>query len=130
MVKSYLLGLPLFNVGFLILGVADLWIYRIQNVNNPNAAPATLTTVLFIILLYGGFIVVSFLFGILLFSKYGGEFTQIALYSFFSFLISAILWMIEGLDIHNGTWVIVSLQQGGGFLFGAIFGAGRHRRKN
>lgn len=130
MIRSYLLGLPLFNVVFLILGVVDLWIYRIQNVNNPNAAPATLTAILFIILLYGGFFVVSFLFGILLFSKYGGKFAQIASYSFFSLLISAILWMIEGLDIHNGTWVIISLQQGGGFLLGAILGTARHRRKN
>ena len=129
MKKTYLLGLPLFN---LILGIAftiESIVYHAQAQNNPDMGPATLSTLIYMLLVYGGFILISMAYGGYLFSKWKGTWKHILCYSFLTFVFSAILSIAQeptGFWFKSMYWILPSCEQTLGFFIGSLIALGRH----
>lgn len=127
--KTYLLGIPLFNLTFLFVYFVETTIYCIQNIENTNAAPVTLSSLIYMLLVYGGFILVSMIYGRYLFSKWKGTKKKIICFSVLTFLITALLSVLQ---IHSSFWIkalywlLPSCEQTLGFLIGSFISYSRN----
>ena len=131
MKKAYLLGLPLFHLLFGIAIRIDLLIYRAEAQNNPNMAPITVSLFLYILLLYGGFVLLAMAYGGYLFSKWPGTPKNVVCYSLLTFVIASAAESIQtptGGWFKSMFWVLPSCEQALGFSIGALIAYKFHRQ--
>lgn len=121
MKRSFFLGLPLFHIIFCILYKLDLMQYRIKALHDPNLAPINTTGLLFMILLWGGYVLIAFLYGRHLFSRPEATPRDVVKYTILLFLIVLFILFVQMPGYFRETyWFIPVLEQTVGFLLGAI----------
>lgn len=130
MFKTYLLGLPLFNLLLWAAVWVDFWSVDIYYQCNPQVerAPASFMFLLLMLLLYGGYAVVGLIYGRYLFTKWEEIGKNIAGYFFLTIAIVFVITVIQKPgSIEWGVWA--SLEQSVGFLIGAAIAYNRRKKK-
>ena len=127
--KTYLLGLPLFNFIFWITSRIEYLVYRAEAQNNPNMAPVTLLLIIYMLLLYGGFVFIAMAYGGYLFSKWRGTPKHIICYSLLTFAVASVFLLqdLTGSWRKSMYWILPSCEQMLGFLIGALIAFKRQR---
>lgn len=128
MIKTYFLGLPLFHVVFFALTHLEVSIYRLQAETNHNMAPATLTLIVFFLLYFGGYFLLSFFFGWRLGAKHMPSSGALIRYSLLNIVLSflfSLLYRAPYFSHYNVSDLLPVAQQALGFLFGSLIARSR-----
>ena len=122
MKKTYLLGIPLFNLVFCLVFSLELWLFHQHKIHNPGVAmaPSTFAGMLFVALLMGGYCLVGLGYGLYLFSRHGGTTNFVAAYSVATFLLVTVIQFIQNPLLRDDLFLLVpAIKQTVGFCIGA-----------